>query len=85
MRALQLHGDRDLRLVEMEDPGAPAFGEVQIAVSHVALNPIDVWGFRGMAFAKRQMPLVVGAEGSGTIVAVGEGVSTFKTGDRVSM
>jgi NADPH:quinone reductase-like Zn-dependent oxidoreductase len=85
MRALQLHGDRDLRLVEIEDPTAPAFGEVQIAVSHVALNHIDVWGFRGMAFAKRQMPLVVGAEGSGTIAAVGEGVNSFKVGDRVSM
>ncbi len=85
MRALQLHGDRDLRLVEMDDPAPPAAGEVQIAVSHVALNHIDVWGFRGMAFAKRQMPLVVGAEGSGTIAAVGDGVSGFKAGDRVTM
>jgi NADPH:quinone reductase-like Zn-dependent oxidoreductase len=85
MRALQLHGDRDLRLVEMDDPPPPGPGEVQIAVSHVALNHIDVWGFRGMAFAKRQMPLVVGAEGSGRIAAVGEGVSAFKAGDRVAM
>jgi NADPH:quinone reductase-like Zn-dependent oxidoreductase len=85
MRALQLHGDRDLRLVEMDDPPAPAAGEVQIAVSHVALNHIDVWGFRGMAFAKRQMPLVVGAEGSGSIAAVGAGVTAFRPGDRVTM
>ncbi len=85
MRALQLHGDRDLRLVEMDDPALPAPGEVQIAVSHVALNHIDVWGFRGMAFAKRQMPLVVGAEGSGRIICVGEGVTAFKPGDRVTM
>jgi NADPH:quinone reductase-like Zn-dependent oxidoreductase len=85
MRALQLHGERDLRLVDMEPPAAPAAGEVQIAVSHVALNHIDVWGFRGMAFAKRQMPLVVGAEGSGRIVAVGEGVTAFRPGDRVTM
>jgi NADPH:quinone reductase-like Zn-dependent oxidoreductase len=85
MRALQLHGDRDLRLVEMDDPPPPAAGEVQIAVSHVALNHIDVWGFRGMAFAKRQMPLVVGAEGSGRIAAIGEGVTGFKAGDAVTM
>ncbi len=85
MRALQLHGERDLRLVDMEPPAAPATGEVQIAVSHVALNHIDVWGFRGMAFVKRQMPLVVGAEGSGRIVAVGEGVTAFRPGDRVTM
>jgi NADPH:quinone reductase-like Zn-dependent oxidoreductase len=85
MRALQLHGDRDLRLVDMEAPSAPAAGEVQIAVSHVALNHIDVWGFRGMAFAKRQLPLVVGAEGSGRVVAIGDGVTAFKPGDRVTM
>ena len=28
----------------------------------VALNHIDVWGWRGMAFAKRKLPIVVGAE-----------------------
>ena len=31
-------------------------------VRTVGLNHIDVWGFRGMAFAKRQLPLTVGAE-----------------------
>jgi NADPH:quinone reductase-like Zn-dependent oxidoreductase len=85
MRALQLFGDRDLRLVAMEEPSLPAPGEVQIHVGHVALNHIDVWGFRGMAFAKRQLPLVVGAEGSGVIAAVGAGVTGFKIGDKVSM
>jgi alcohol dehydrogenase len=49
----------------------------------VALNHIDVWGFRGMAFAKRKMPLVVGAEAAGEIAAVGDGVSGFKPGDPV--
>ncbi len=60
MRALQLHGDRDLRLVDTAEPASPGPGEVQIAVGHVALNHIDVWGYRGMAFAKRQLPIAVG-------------------------
>ena len=51
----------------------------------VALNHIDVWGYRGMAFAKRKLPLVVGAEAAGEIAAVGTGVSAFKPGDRVVM
>ncbi len=85
MRALQLHGDRDLRLLETAEPAAPGPGEVQIAVGHVALNHIDVWGYRGMAFAKRQLPLVVGAEGSGSVAAVGAGVEGLKVGDRVAM
>src|SRR5437762_3422850 len=38
-----------------------------------------------MAFAKRQMPLVVGAEASGEIAIVGANVRNFKTGDKVAM
>jgi len=85
MRALQLFGDRDLRLTEVEDPAPPAPGEVQIRVRAVGLNHIDVWGFRGMAFAKRKMPLVVGAEASGEIVCVGEGVTGLQPGQKVVM
>ena len=52
-------------------------------IKAVGLNHIDVWGWRGMAFAKRKLPLVVGAEAAGEIVAVGPGVAGFKAGDRV--
>ena len=65
MRSLQLHGDRDLRLEEIAPPPPPAPGEVQIRIRAVALNFLDVWGFRGMAFAKRKMPQAAGVEGSG--------------------
>ena len=45
-----------------------------------------VWGFRGMAFAKRKLPLVVGAEAAGEIAAVGAGRRrAFKPGDPVVM
>ena len=85
MRALQLIGDRKLELVDLPDPPAPAEGEVQIRVKAVGLNHLDVWGFRGMAFAKRKLPLVVGAEASGEIVSAGAGVKGFKAGDKVTM
>jgi len=85
MRALTLVADRKLELIDAPDPPAPGAGEVQARVKAVALNHIDVWGYRGMAFAKRKMPLVVGAEASGEIAAVGPGVSNFKPGDRVVM
>jgi alcohol dehydrogenase len=58
---------------------------VQIAIKAVALNHLDLWGFRGMAFAKRKFPLVVGAEASGEIASVGPGVTGFKAGDPVVM
>jgi alcohol dehydrogenase len=85
MRALQLIGDRKLELVEAPPPPPPAEGEVQVRIKAVALNHLDVWGFRGMAFAKRKLPLVVGAEASAEIAAVGAGVNQFKTGDKVAM
>ena len=84
MKALQLFGDRDLRLTEVPDLDAPGPGEVQIRVRAVGLNFIDVWGFRGMAFAKRKLPLTVGAEASGEIAAIGEGVEGLSVGDKVA-
>jgi NADPH:quinone reductase-like Zn-dependent oxidoreductase len=85
MRALQLFGDRDLRITEIDALPPPAPGEVRIRVRAVGLNHIDVWGFRGMAFAKRKLPLVVGAEASGEIAALGEGVAGLSAGQNVVM
>src|SRR5213080_1883373 len=85
MRALTLVADRKLELVDAPPPPPPADGEVQIAVLALALNHIDVWGFRGMAFAKRKLPLIVGAEAVGEITALGDGVARLAPGQRVVM
>ena len=85
MRALTLVADRQLVVADTPPPPPPAAGEVQIRVKAVALNHIDVWGYRGMAFAKRKLPLVVGAEASGEIASVGEGVTRFKPRQKVVM
>ena len=74
MRALQLIDDRKLEAVDILEPEAPGPGEVTLRVKAVALNHIDVWGWRGMAFAKRKMPLTIGAEASGVVEAIGPGV-----------
>jgi alcohol dehydrogenase len=58
---------------------------VQIRIGAVALNHIDVWGWRGMAFAKRKLPIVVGVEAAGTVDAVGDGVTTLAAGDIVAI
>ena len=85
MRALTLTGDRKLELADVSPPPPPGAGEVQISVKAVALNHLDLWGFRGMVFAKRKLPLIVGAEAAGEIVAVGPDISGFKIGDPVVM
>src|SRR6266545_18445 len=85
MRALTLVADRKLELIDTPPPPAPQAGEVQVRVKAVGLNHLDLWGFRGMAFAKRKLPLVIGAEAAGEIAAVGPGVTAFKPGDPVVM
>ncbi|MGH6671025.1 MAG: zinc-binding dehydrogenase [Xanthobacteraceae bacterium] len=83
MRALTLVADRKIALVDAAAPPPPGPGEAQIAIKAIGLNHIDVWGWRGMAFAKRRLPLVVGAEASGEVVAVGPEVAGLDPGDRV--
>jgi alcohol dehydrogenase len=85
MRALMLVSDRKLELADVAPPPPPGPDEVQIRVKAVALNHLDLWGFRGMAFAKRKLPLIVGAEAAGEIAAVGPDVSGFELGDPVVM
>jgi alcohol dehydrogenase len=85
MRALTLVADRKLELADMAGPPAPGAGEVEVRIRAVGLNHIDLWGYRGMAFAKRRLPLVVGAEAAGEVTAVGAGVSALSPGDPVVM
>src|SRR5258706_4976633 len=83
MQALRLIEDGRLALEDAPEPTAPAAGEVVLRMKTVALNHIDLWGFRGMAFAKRKLPIIAGVEGAGEVAAVGPGVANRKPGDRV--
>lgn len=85
MKALRLHEEGgDVRLDDVERPGVPAAGDVLVRMRAVSLNHIDLFGFRGMAFAQRQpLPIIVAVEGAGEVEAVGSGVSNVAPGDGV--
>lgn len=85
MKALRLVEEKKLELEEVPAPPKPGAGEVQLRMKAIALNHIDLWGYRGMAFIKRTLPITVGAEGVGEVADVGSGVSTLKVGDRVAL
>jgi alcohol dehydrogenase len=85
MRALRLTAERELAVADVEPPPPPAGDEVQVRVRAVALNHIDVWGWRGMAFARRTLPIIVGAEAAGEIVATGESVEGLRPGHLVAL
>ncbi len=83
MRALRLIKEEQLEFGEMPDPPAPGAQEVLVRVRAVSLNHIDLFGLRGMAFAKRKLPLVVGVECSATVERPGAAVSGFREGENV--
>lgn len=85
MRAVWVTSERGLALVEVPRPPDPGEDEVQIRVGCVALNHIDVWGWRGMAFANRVLPIIAGAEAAGTVVKRGSNVSSLDEGDVVAI
>ena len=88
MRAVQAtrFGDPTvLAVVELPDP-APGPGEITIDVTHAAVGLIDVF-FRGGHFKDQpgmpQPPFVPGLEVTGTVRALGDGVSGFAIGEKV--
>lgn len=75
------HGGPEVIERESFDPGAPGPGEVLIAQEAVGLNFIDTYYRSGLYPA--DLPLTLGSEGAGHVVAVGEGVTDFSIGDKV--
>lgn len=63
------------------DPGAPGEGELLVAQDAVGLNFIDTYYRTGLYPAPLPVPL--GSEGAGQVIAVGAGVTGFAIGDRV--
>ena len=67
----------------LPDP-EPGAGEILVRVRAVSLNYRDLMIARGEAGLKNLEGLVPASDGAGEVVAVGDGVSRFKTGDRVA-
>lgn len=83
---LQEFGDVDqFRLEEAPDP-TPGAGEVLVRVAFAGLNPVDLYVRQGHFLRdKIQRPAILGIDASGTVEAVGEGVTGYKPGDRVAV
>ena len=73
-----------LELVDNDVP-APAAGEVQIRVHAIGINRAEVMYRSGQYVIEPQYPAGLGYEAAGVIDTVGEAVSEFKPGDRVSV
>lgn len=85
INAIRIHetGGPDVLKYEQVEIGQPAAGEAHIRHEAVGLNFIDVY-FRTGLYKAAQLPFIPGQEGAGTVLAVGDGVTNVKVGDRVA-
>lgn len=84
VQTIRIHefGGPEVFEVEDVDLPPPGPGEVRLRQRAVGLNYIDVYHRRGAY--PNSLPLVLGNEAAGDVVAVGEGVTEFAAGDRAA-
>lgn len=86
MKAIQIEAFGNpaevMKLVDVPDVGAPAAGEVVIALEASPINMSDLLMISGHYGYRPPLPCVMGSEGVGRVVALGSGVTHLKAGDR---
>ncbi|MBI3210464.1 MAG: alcohol dehydrogenase catalytic domain-containing protein [Candidatus Solibacter usitatus] len=84
MQAAFYHGNRSITVGECT-PVPPGPGQVQMRVSHCGICGTDVHIYHGNMDHRVKFPQIIGHESSGVIEQVGEGVTGWKAGDRVTV
>lgn len=79
-----LGGLYKLKLGEAPDP-RPGAGEVVLRILYAGLNPADRYLAEGQYPARPTFPHILGRDGIGVVEAIGEGVTEFKAGEKVSI
>ena len=85
MKAVLFHthgGPEVLEYTEFTTP-EPAMGQVLVKLEAAALNRVDLWTRNGWPGIRLEYPHIPGADGAGTVAALGAGVTGWNPGDRV--
>ena len=85
MQAARIHEHGGPEVIRVEDVPVPepAAGQVAVRVLGVSVNHLDLWVRRGMPGFPVPFPRVLGCDGTGEVVALGEDVRGFEVGQRV--
>jgi NADPH:quinone reductase len=75
------HGDPEVLLYEDVPLPEPGRGEVRVRIEAAGVNYIDTYHRRGLY--RQTLPFTPGTEGGGVVDALGEGVTSVSSGDRV--
>jgi NADPH2:quinone reductase len=76
-------GPEVLQLQDIAEPEITHPAQVKVRLKAAGINPIDTKVRANGLFYKDALPAVLGCDGAGTIVAVGDGVTNYKIGDEV--
>jgi NADPH2:quinone reductase len=84
MKAIRIHEHGDAGVLRLEDVDVPVPGPGQalLRLEAAGLNFIEIYQRTGLY--KSQLPLTLGTEASGVVEAVGPGVTSVSSGDRVA-
>lgn len=86
MRSMRVHElSEDISVLKMEDMALPPprVGEVRLRLKACSINFPDILMVQGKYQFKPQLPFAPGMEGSGIVMALGEGVTQLRIGDEV--
>jgi NADPH2:quinone reductase len=72
-----------LQLANIEEPEITQTTEVKIKIKAAGINPIDTKIRRNGTFYQQPLPAVLGCDGAGEIVSVGDAVTEYEVGDQV--
>jgi NADPH:quinone reductase-like Zn-dependent oxidoreductase len=72
-----------LKLIDLPSP-EPKRGQVKVRIVASSINARDMNTVRAPAARNLPLPMIPNSDGAGEVIAVGEGVSRFKAGDRVA-
>ncbi len=85
MKAARIHEHGGVEALRYEDLPEPKPGphEVLVRIRAAALNRLDLFIRQGIPGQKIPLPHILGSDGAGEVVALGEGARRVKVGDRV--
>ena len=88
MKAVRMHGHGGIEQLFYEEADEPKItepNEVIVKLKAAAINHIDIWNRLGVTGVVIPMPHILGGDGAGRVVAIGDHVVNVKIGDAVCL
>jgi len=85
MKGLMWYGERDLRYTDIPEPSpGPNQVKVRINLAGICGSDLERYDHGSFMIGPSKVPITLGHEFAGRVVELGEGVTDFKIGDRVT-